>query len=273
MTRNRRFVLLAAGFLSLAMAFLQVSFPSEQGAKASRQIAQSATVVYVSLRAINAALSISQEIEVGASVGASASAQPLKVLEPVDDTIERIAGVVFAIAAASWVLSVAFQPVSVLGFALLGVGLVSLAVGARWPAVLGPARVATRFGLVLAMMLPLLYAGGVALGRVATENLQAEATATLNGVAGEARKLIRRTEGAEEPTIETGAGWLSGLWDGVSQVGDQVSRFTNAADYYWTNADAVLGAAFALIAVFVLRILVMPLLLLILLWRLLGSVR
>lgn len=271
MSPLRRTALAVTGAFALLMALLQVAFPSEQGAAAAREVAKSATVVYVSLRAVNAALSISQEIEVGASVGASASAQPLKVLEPVDDTIERIAGVVFVIAAASWVLSVAFQPVSVVGFAVLGGGLIALSLGARWPGLAGPARWATRFGLMLAVLLPLVYAGGIRFGHFATGGLQAEATAQLDAVAGEARRLIGRGEDGSAPPAEAEGGWFSGLWDGFGKVGDQVSRFSNAADYYWDNADDVLDAAFVLIAVFVLRLLVMPLVLLILLWRLLGS--
>ena len=168
-------------------------------------------------------------------------------------------------------LSVAFQPVSVVGFTVLGAGLIASAFGDRWPGLVRPAQSASRLGLLLAVLLPLIYAGGVGLGRVATEGLQAEAAATLDTVAGEARKLIGRGAEAGEPLAKADAGWLAGLWDGVSQVGDQVSRFSNAADYYWNNADVVLESAFILIAVFVLRILVMPLLLLILLWRLLGS--
>lgn len=264
-----RIALVPAGLLALALAFLQVSFVSDAGSRASREIAQSATLVYISLRAVNAALSVSQEIEIGANIGASASAQPLKVLEPVDDTIERVAGVVFAIAALSWILSVAFQPVSVLGFAALGGSLIALSVCWRWS---GPARMAQRgagLGIVLAVLLPLIYAGGVALGHIATESLQAEATERLDEVADEAKKLIGRAETGA--TAEPGAGWVSGMIGTFGEVRDQVSRFSDAADYYWTNADTVLNSAFVLIAVFVLRIIVMPLALLLLAWRLIRG--
>ena len=264
-----RIALVPAGIVALTLAVLQVSFVSEAGSRASREIAQSATLVYISLRAVNAALSVSQEIEIGASVGASASARPLKVLEPVDDTIERVAGFVFAIAAFSWILSVAFQPVSVLGFAVLGGSLIALALCWRWPDLFRIARRGAVFGMVLALFLPLLYAGGVALGHVATEVLQVEATAKLDEVATEARKLIRRAETGA--TTEPDTGWVSGMMGSIGEVRDQVARFTSAADYYWSNADTVLDAAFVLIAVFVLRMIVMPFALLALTWRLLRG--
>jgi hypothetical protein len=268
---RRRAILVLLGVVALALAFFQVSFPATEGQKASRDIAKSATLVYISLRAVNAALSVSQEIEIGASAVASATAQPLKVLDPVDDTIERIAAVVFAIAAASWILSVAFQPIAAIGFSVMGVGLIAMAASDRWPDMKRSAGAAVRFGLAFAVLLPLVYAGGAMIGRAATEGIQAEASATLDGVATEARKLIGRDDGQTPETVEEGPGWFTGFWDRAGQVGDQVSRFTNAADYYWANADTVLEAAFVLIAVFVLRVLVMPLLLIVLLWRLLGG--
>lgn len=261
-------LLCLAGAVALALAFLQVNVTAEAGSRASREIAQSATLVYISLRAVNAALSVSQEVEVGASVGASASAQPLKVLEPVDDTIERVAGVIFLIASLSWILSVAFGPVSVLGFAVAGVSLFALAACARLPGLARPARAGLVYGLVLALLLPLVYAGGVAMGRVATSGLQAEASTKLDVVAGEARRLIGR--GDDAPSSEE-TGWIAGMMGGFGEVRDQISRFTSAADYYWSNADVVLESAFVLIAVFVLRIVVMPLLLLLLSWRLLRG--
>src|SRR6056297_3231704 len=67
-------------------------------AENAEEIAASSAGVYISLRAINAVLSTAQEIEVGASVGGQASFQPLKALEPIDDTVERVADVVFFIA-------------------------------------------------------------------------------------------------------------------------------------------------------------------------------
>ena len=60
-------------------------------------VATTAAASYVTLRTLNAFLSTAQEIEVGLSFIASGSARPLKVLEPIDDTVERIAGLVFGL--------------------------------------------------------------------------------------------------------------------------------------------------------------------------------
>ena len=48
-------------------------------------IATKAAATYVVLRTLNAVLSTAQEVEVGVSFIASGSAQPLKVLEPLDE--------------------------------------------------------------------------------------------------------------------------------------------------------------------------------------------
>ena len=82
---------------------------------AAAEIAAATAGVYVSLRVINAALSAAQEVEVGASVGAQVGVQPLKVLEPVDDTVERVADVVFAVAAGAALVNVGLSPVAGLG--------------------------------------------------------------------------------------------------------------------------------------------------------------
>ena len=265
----RRVALALAGALALLIAAFQVPLFAAQGEAASREIAKAATLVYVSLRAVNAALSVAQELELGATAVASATTQPLKVLDPVDDTIERIAGVVFTVAAASWVLSVAFGPLATIGFAALGAGLLCLAVADRWPALAATARSLMRTGLILALVLPLVYAGGTTFGRLATAGTAAEAQATLDGVARDARILIGRETG-EAPTATTDPGILSGMFGRMDQMRDQIASLANAADYYWTKSDDVLHAAFTLIAVFVLRMLILPGALLFLIWRLVG---
>lgn len=268
----RRLILAGLGIAALLIATFQLPLASAPGEAASRDIAKAATLVYVSLRAVNAALSVAQEIEVGAQALASATTQPLKVLDPVDDTIERIAAVVFTVAAASWVLSVAFLPVSVIGFYILGAGLIGLSLAPASPVVSGASRALARFGLIAAIILPLLYSGGVALGRYATETIQTDAMRKLDGVADEARTLIGRRDdpGATETPSQQGV--FARVFGGMSSAAAQVDSLVDAADYYWSEADAVLQAAFTLIAVFVLRMLILPGLLLLLFWRLAGRV-
>lgn len=268
----RRVALAGLGAVALIIAALQLPVASSSGEAASREIATTATVVYVSLRAVNAALSVAQEIEVGASAVAQATTQPLKVLDPVDDTIERVAGIVFAVASISWVLSVAFQPLSVVGFFALGIGLILLSLGGRRPGVAAVSKTLVHLGLTFALILPLLYAGGTALGRTATASAEEQAQATLDGVASNARLLIGREEAASRDLLGSDVGWLGRMFGGMSETKKQIAGFANAADYYWTNADAVLEAAFVLIAIFALRMLILPGALLILTWRMLGRI-
>lgn len=70
--------------------------------------ATTSAATYVTLRTLNAVLSTVQEAAfTGSVVVAEATVQPLKALEPIDDTVERISDVVFAIMLAAGVLSVA----------------------------------------------------------------------------------------------------------------------------------------------------------------------
>ena len=82
----------------------------------------------------------------------------MKFLEPVDDTVERIADVVFAIMLTAGTLSVAMGPVSALGAGMIALAsalwLADRAVGARDPAV-GLARRLLAYGAFLGVGLPL----------------------------------------------------------------------------------------------------------------------
>ncbi len=87
----------------------------------AQEVAKTSAATYVSLRTLNAFLSFAQEVEVsGNAIFVEGTARPLKGLEPIDDTVERIAGAVFAIMVATGVLSVALGPVSGTGWALVG---------------------------------------------------------------------------------------------------------------------------------------------------------
>nr|WP_210730555.1 hypothetical protein [Roseibacterium persicicum] len=240
---------------------------------AAEEIAATTAGVYVSLRIINAALSTAQEVEVGASVGAQASLQPLKVLEPVDDTVERVADVVFAVAAGAALATVGFAPVAALGLCLLGLGCLARA-ASGWPlcAALGsPGAYAIRLGAVLGLVLPLGFAAGVGLGERITAPQWAQAMAELDAVTTEARILIGGGSGeaVEVPAEAPGGGFLSRLGgglqsaaDGVGEAVDAVARYRDAATLMMTQADTLFGASLTLIGIFALRVLVLPALLL-----------
>ncbi|MGP1357160.1 hypothetical protein [Roseicyclus sp.] len=269
-----------AGLIALFVGVLDLSGDDplnplvEPAEAAADNITLATTAVYVSLRVINSALSVAQEIEVGAAVVAQVGAQPLKVLEPVDDTVERVASVVFAVAAGAAVASVGIGPVASLGLVVLGVGLLGRCGCALWPGAapaLGPSRRALSLGAALGLVLPAVFALGVAMGQWMTEARWNDAIATLDAVTTEAATLLGAGDAeeiAEELAGET-TGLLGNVWDRMSAawaaVGDApeaLERYTEAVGVFLDRADDLFHASLTLIGIFALRILVLPALLL-----------
>jgi len=276
------------GMLALAVGLWELSGrttlnPALAPAQAAAEdIAATTATVYISLRVINAALSTAQEIEIGASVGAQATLQPLKVLEPVDDTVERVADVVFAVAAGAALATVGFAPISALGLSLLGLGLMARSATLILPAagaVLGPSSYAIRLGAVFGLILPLGFAAGVALGDRITAPQWADAMADLSAITVEARILIGASEGAaEDITPQTAAdglfarlgAQLQAAGDGVGDAVEAIGRYRAAAVELMANADALFRASLTIIGIFALRMVVLPALLL---WGALALMR
>lgn len=254
--------------------------------RSAEEIAASSVAVYVSLRAINAALSTAQEIEVGASVVGQASVQPLKVLEPVDDTVERVAGAVFLVAAGAALFSVGLAPVVSIGLAALGAGLLGRAAVRRFPGLAAPAapaapvcsRVIT-FGLAVGLALPLVFSLGVRAADSATAAQMRGAMAQLDSVAQQARILLGAEEDLAEAPLESGENtgvlsWLNGqvtaVSEGISGVFEQSGRYLEAAQVFVDEADSILRASLTLIGIFTLRMLVLPVFLL---WAAMALIR
>ncbi|NPD19440.1 hypothetical protein [Alterinioella nitratireducens] len=239
------------------------------------EIAAATASVYVSLRVINAALSAAQEIEVGGSIGVQASAQPFRVLEPVDDTVERVSHVIFAIAAGAALMLVGLGPVASLGLVLLGIGSLGLAAAD----VSGSSKIqrsslrAARLGLAFGLALPLVFAGGSWLGERMTQPQWDSAISQLDAVAGEARVLIGEGDDVEIEVEEEAGGLFSWVGDGVSAAGDAmdaVARYRDAVRLFMNEADVLFSSSLTIIGLFVLRMVVLPALLL---WGLMALVR
>lgn len=266
-----------AGLIALIAGLLEISGTAEvnpfvaPAEAAAGDIAAATTTVYVSLRIINSALSAAQEIEVGASVGAQVGVQPLKVLEPVDDTVERVASVVFAVAAGAAVAAVGLDPVAGLGLLILGAGLLGRCACALSPMaapVGGASTRAVSLGAALALVLPAVFALGVAMGQWMTEARWAEAMATLDGVTAEAAVLIGSDDTGEIAADEDIV-LPPSIWDRLSSAGaaiggatDAVGRYTEAMSVFLDRAEDLFEASLTLIGIFALRILVLPVLLL-----------
>ncbi|MEJ6392526.1 hypothetical protein V8J82_04610 [Gymnodinialimonas sp. 2305UL16-5] len=269
----RPIVLALAGLVCLLVGLVDLSGRSANPAvppaiSAAEDIAAVTAGVYVSLRAINAALSAAQEVEVGASIGAQASVQPLKVLEPVDDTVERVADVVFAVAAGAALAVVGLEPVAALGLVVLGLGLLGYGFG-RGSVARASLR-AVRLGVALGLVLPLVFAGGVWLGEVATQAQWMSAMSELDAVAGEARVLIGAGEAELLETAENSDGMLSGFLSAINGARESVQSYVDAAAVFTREADTLFSATLTIIGIFVLRVIVLPVLLL---WSVMVLVR
>ncbi|KIC11685.1 hypothetical protein RA19_06620 [Leisingera sp. ANG-M1] len=267
-----------AGILFLAFGIFGLTGRSDwnplvsASERTAENIAVSSVAAYVSLRAINAALSTAQEVEVGASVVGQASLQPLKVLEPVDDTVERVADAVFLVAAGAALAAAGLAPVTSLGLAVLGAGLLGRAGAGSFPAFARAVKPACdraiAFGTAAGLAVPLVFAAGAWLGERATAGQMAEAMAELQAVEQQAKILIGADTDTEagssaKEDAQTGAwNWLSST---VAQAGgavsgafEQTGRYMDAAQVFFEEADTILRSSLAIVGIFMLRMFVLP---------------
>ena len=231
----------------------------------AQQIAKAAATVYFFLRVINSALSMAENIEIGASVGAQATMQPLKILEPIDDTVERVAEVVFIVAAGAVLTTVAIGPVMGIGLVVGGIGLAAVTLRPDFRA----GAVLARLGLGAGVLLPLVFVLGVQLGGFATTGTSAAAMDTLREVQTEATALTGVGAEGLDPGIAGGEeeeggflDWLGGGFSAVGSTATTIANFRETAALFVERADDIFSASLTLIGVFVLRMLVLPLFLL-----------
>lgn len=236
--------LIAGAVLSLLMALFHTQNPvSAKAARYAETVSTASAATYVTLRTLNAFLSTAQEVELSGGFVVSGSAQPLKVLEPVDDTIERIADVVFALMVFSGVLAVAMGPVGAVGFAMMA--------GAFLLWWLAPGRVLGRrlaaYGAFLGLALPLsfLLSSGIA------ERMTAEVWDRNSEI------ITRITSDLDPADAAADAGWWSSMRSGL----DEIDRYRTLAGNIFDQADALIGSYIAILAVFIFRIFLLPALL------------
>ncbi len=218
----------------------------EKAADYARQVATASAGIYVSLRTVNAFLSAAQEVEVGGSLVVSGTVQPLKTLEPIDDTIERIASLVFTTMVFTGLLAVAMGPVSAVGAALI-FGALTLWIAdrliGRKDLIVVMARRLSWYGAFLAIALP----GAFLLSSLVADSLTQQVWAENNVIIQEITAPIDL-----EDADATG-----GLW----QVVETADDYRELAKNIYERADALIGSYIAILAVFLFKIMVLPLLL------------
>jgi len=290
-----------AGTLLIVFAFVG---PPGIGAAQDHntRVLESAVAAYAVLRAINASLSTAKETTLGVELFGSVEGKPAMVLDPVDETVARISGALFALAGFSALLAVFFAPAAQVGAAVAGTGLVAVGLARRfdWPrrgAIWAGIWRATTLGLFFALVLPLGYATGGWIGDRAT---QARLDTALGQLQGEEANITRSiaavSDEAGRPAPEAVPEARQGPQrDGEASVMDRVfgnlGEGANAAvaagrqavDGLRRQADearqavpdmaqvqerggAIVESGIALVAVYVARLLVFPLLTLLFLW-------
>jgi len=254
--RTARRTGLAALFLALALVSAGLSWgwrDSPVTARAqdyAQSVATGLAATYVTLRGLNAFLSTAQEVEVGGSLFVQGTVQPLKVLEPIDDTVERIAGVVFAVMLATGVLAVALGPVGGVGLGMVALACAVAAVQAatrRGGAVPLPARGLLTYGLFLSLALPLTFVGA---------DLMADAMTA--GVWEDHQRIIAEITGGVADLADAEAATDPGFLESLTAPMTSIADYRDFAARIYDNADQLLGSYVMILAVFAFKIFVLP---------------
>lgn len=281
-TRATRMLIAALGLLLLIVAPFSAKNPVfDLSQQYSAKIATSAVTLYASLRLINSVLSVAMETEVsGGAVLVSGTVQPLKMLEPVDDTVERVADVVFVLALIAGVMTIALAPIGGLGLALLGAALIG---GAAMHGKLAPwadgliARVRST-GLALGLAIPLGLIAGFAGGEWLTQNAVTNANQVITGLTDtlddEAASV--QTEQSQAPTTfgalqEALFGKSEASASGTLSIAQSTKRYLDIAGTVMTKADELFVSFAQLLAAYLFQMIVLPLVLIGVLWRMIGA--
>lgn len=234
-------ILLVVVAASLAAAIWHRQNPLvERSAAYAQNIATASAATYITLRSLNAVLSTAQEVEVGGSLVVSGTAQPLKVLEPIDDTIERIASVVFALMIATGILSLSVGPLGAVGGGMIAIAgtiwMVDVVIGRR-DVTAALSRRLIWYGLFFLLALPLSFVLADLLSGHLTGQVLADHQAIV--------KQITASVGATGPGEDTG----------FLQTAD---RYRELAGNIWDRADELIGSYIAILSVFIFRIFLLP---------------
>ncbi|MEX0284022.1 MAG: hypothetical protein AB3N23_05370 [Paracoccaceae bacterium] len=240
-------MLLIVGAAALLAALFYRDNPLTQRAQDYAQTVSVASAgIYVSLRTVNAFLSAAQEVEVGGALVVQGTVQPLKTLEPIDDTIERIASLVFTTMVVTGLLAVAMGPVSAVGAALicgaLALWIADRLIG-RQDIVVVMARRLSWYGAFLAVALPLAFL----LSALVADHLTGQVWEDNTAIVAEITAPIDLDETDTD----------SGFW----AVIDTAEDYRDLARNVYDRADDLIGSYIAILAVFLFKILVLPLML------------
>ncbi|KQT88028.1 hypothetical protein [Aurantimonas sp. Leaf443] len=184
----------AAGLAALAALGLALTVSNPIATSAARyngEIAASASALYGSLRVANSMMSIVKDADIGGSaLVANLSASPGQALEPVTDTIERMADFLFAMVVVAGLLTVLLKPAATLGAALMALcagalALLALAGREREGAPRRALRAGLSLGLLAGLLVPAAYGAAFAAGDAMTAQAWGRATAVFERLSGD----------------------------------------------------------------------------------------
>lgn len=256
--------------LSISAAVFHTKNPIARGAEGyAASIATVSAATYVTLRTLNAILSTAQEVEVGASVGVSGSLQPGKILEPVDDTIERIASAVFTLMLVSGVLAIAMGPIGAIGGGMIALACL-LRLVAPHERVLSAARKLGVYGAFLALGLPLCLIASNLLAVPLTGSALVQHQSVVDAIVAD---VPNSASDSIEISVDDER-WFDGLRDTFSAGTDYLvkgQRFLAQANSIMTNADTLIKSYLSILAVLIFRIFLLPILLVVAVWQVARS--
>ncbi|SFA87650.1 hypothetical protein SAMN05421688_1398 [Poseidonocella pacifica] len=237
-----KLILAVIALLAIGGTLFHEQNPLTRSAEArATEIAVASAATYVTLRTMNAVLSSATEAEVTAGVFvAEGTVKPLRALEPLDDTIEKISSAVFAVMVATGVLSVGLGPLGAVGAALAAVGAVLLiALPAR--RLSGTLAV---YGLLLWVGLPLTFVAAQEAATFLTDPTLARHQATIAEIT--AAVTLSDASPAE--------GW----WERARETVEGMERYGDLARTIWNRADELIAAYVGLLSLYLVRLVVLP---------------
>jgi hypothetical protein len=286
--------LLVAAF---AAAMFFVNPLADVAARFSREVTIGSGALYGTLRVVNSLMSVAKDADVTGGVGvASVTASPGQLLQPVTNTIDRMADLLFYLAIASGILSLVLVPVAKAASAVLAVGagviaILLLTTRAIPPALERVSRSVAVLGILGAVLLPTSYSLAFYAGNAITEDAWASATRVFHrmdaqydpAVVEQQVEALKRNEppvvappadGAEEPglldrlgsAVDASRSALTGTLGAASGLAQSVTSGVAENARIITDGVAIsadlFSASIAIAVAYLVKLLVLPLLIL-----------
>lgn len=244
---RQKFVIVFAVLALLGVLFHQKNPLTRAAQSYSQEVALVASGTLISLRAFNGLLSTAEQIEFeGGAVLASASVQPLKMLEPIDDAVERVASAIFVLVITARMMAVGFAPVSLLGCVLLLASALLLCMRGN----VGTERFALKlgtYGVFCTLILPVTFIIAMMLG-----------DAMLNDAWSKHNQIVESAATQYSATPVEKVGENSGFLSSLGNAKDQMAHYYEAAKGVAQRAGALIDSLITLVSLYIFKMLVLP---------------